>query len=65
MQNSIWTNIAIFCEHLAPVVSPLTTALGNTAVAIDTAERRTKGLEAQIQAFQAVPDISDRYLEEG
>lgn len=64
MPNSFWDDLATYCHNLAPVLGPLTQAVGNTADAIHASERRTRLLNAQIQEFRAVPELGDRYLEQ-
>ena len=61
MPNSPWHDLAVFCNHLAPVVEPLAKALGSTALAIDSAERETKQLEARSTYLRNldIPDVTD------
>jgi hypothetical protein len=44
--NSFWSTIASYANELAPVAGPLLNAIGQTADAIDRAERRSRSLEA-------------------
>lgn len=43
---TFWQGLAVYCDSLAPVTEPLLRAVSHTAAAIDTAERRTKELDA-------------------
>ena len=44
--HSIWGTIASYATEIAPVAGPLLDAIGQTANAIDRAERQSKSLEA-------------------
>jgi hypothetical protein len=41
-QPSFWTNVSIYCSELAAVAGPLLAALGDTAGALERAERHTR-----------------------
>ncbi len=44
--ESLWSTIASYASELAPVAGPLLDAIGQTANAIDRAERQSKSLDA-------------------
>jgi hypothetical protein len=44
--DSFWSTIASYANELAPVAGPLLDAIGQTADAIDRAERQSRSLEA-------------------
>ena len=44
--ESLWSTIASYANELAPVAGPLLDAIGQTADAIDRAERQSRSLEA-------------------
>jgi hypothetical protein len=44
--NSFWSTIASYATELAPVAGPLLDAIGQTANAIDRADRQSRSLEA-------------------
>ena len=44
--GSFWSTIASYTSELAPVAGPLLEAIGQTASAIDRAERQTRAIEA-------------------
>ena len=44
--GSFWRTIASYATEIAPVAGPLLDAIGQTADAIDRAERQSKSLEA-------------------
>ena len=44
--HSFWGTIASYATEIAPVAGPLLDAIGQTASAIDRAERQSKSLEA-------------------
>lgn len=46
LQGGFWSTIAAYTSELAPVAGPLLDAIGQTATAIDRAERQTRALEA-------------------
>lgn len=46
-EGGFWTTIATFATELAPMAGPLLEAIGNTAQAIDRADRRNRCLEAE------------------
>lgn len=62
--SSVWNNIAVFCQHLAPVLGPLAQAAGNTAQAVDAAERETRGLQARQTYYRTlpIPQVADEEL---
>lgn len=41
-QSSFWANISTYCTELAAVAGPLLGALGDTAGALERAERHTR-----------------------
>lgn len=45
--DSIWTTIASYANELAPVAGPLLDAIGQTADAIDRAERQHRSIEVE------------------
>lgn len=63
MSRTIWEDVASYCNHLAPVLSPLASTLGRAAEAMDAAERETRGLQARLHAgaleSAAIPEYSD------
>jgi hypothetical protein len=44
--DSFWSTIASYANELAPVAGPLLDAIGQTADAIDRADRQSRSLEA-------------------
>jgi hypothetical protein len=44
--GSFWSTIASYANELAPVAGPLLDAIGQTAHAIERAERQSRSLEA-------------------
>lgn len=43
---TFWNTLATFCNELAPVTGPLLQALGDTAGAIERADRAASALES-------------------
>lgn len=43
--TTFWTTLATYCSELAPVTGPLLNALGETASAIERADRSTSSLK--------------------
>lgn len=43
-QANFWTSLASYCQELAPVAGPLLDAVGNTAEAVDRANRQNNSL---------------------
>ena len=46
-EGGFWTTIATYATELAPMAGPLLEAIGQTASAIDRADRRNRCLEAE------------------
>lgn len=46
-EGGFWSTIATYATELAPIAGPLLNAIGNTANAIDRADRRNRSLEAK------------------
>ena len=51
-ESGFWGTIATYASELAPVAGPLLDAIGQTATAIDRAERRNRSLEAEIRLLE-------------
>lgn len=59
-ENGFWGTIATYASELAPVAGPLLDAIGQTATAIDRAERRNRSLEADLRLLEAEwPDADE------
>ena len=52
-QDNFWTSLATYCQELAPVAGPLLAAVGDTADAVDRANRPTKALRSSSRALRA------------
>ena len=52
-ESGFWGTIATYASELAPVAGPLLDAIGQTAMAIDRAERRNRSLEAGLRLLES------------
>jgi len=51
-QDSFWSTVAAYSSELAHVAGPLLEAIGQTASAIERAERQTRALNAAWQEWE-------------
>jgi hypothetical protein len=51
-QDSFWSTVAAYSSELAHVAGPLLEAIGQTANAIERAERQTRALNAAWQEWE-------------
>lgn len=56
MADNFWTSLASYCQELAPVAGPLLDAVGNTAEAVDRANRGNRTLRASSRTLRAELD---------
>ena len=56
VQSGFWSTIAAYTSELAPVAGPLLEAIGQTASAIDRAERQTRALEAAWEELEKLEE---------
>lgn len=53
MSESFWSSLATYCQELAPVAGPLLGAVGETANAVERANRQTKALRSATRTLEA------------
>lgn len=58
-KDCFWQQIATYCAHVGPVVSPLIEKVGHTAYAIDRANKEVESLEEDIQYFRNIRTTVD------
>jgi hypothetical protein len=54
---SFWQTIAVYCDHLAPVATPLLSSTSRAATALHNAECEARELQAHLQMYERVPAL--------